>query len=380
MKLFYIANSRIPTEKAHGIQIMSMCHAFSLAGHEVTLILPRRRNSIKGNAFEYYEIKNNFKILYLPTFDLVGFGKVGFWIELTTFSVSVLFYLLFKKGSFYYTRDEWIVALLSFFGKEVVWETHTKKSNFLTKYALSKSQKIITLTGASKDYYKQNFFVPNEKILVSPDGVDLEKFSRVQGVEELKKQLKIDSGVKVVGYIGKYKTMAETKGVDGLISAFAQVLVEVPGSVLLIVGLNDDEFTEVRKFCEDSDIFEEHRVLVGHVRFADIPTYMKICDVLVMNYPNTDHYARFMSPLKLFEYMASGVPVVSSDLPSIREVLRRDNSVLVSPDSPGSLAVGIKSILTDKVLADTLAKEALSEAEEYSWLKRAERIISSLGF
>ena len=54
MKLYYIANARIPTEKAHGVQIMKMCEAFVDAGHEVKLIVPKRKNPIQEDPFAYY--------------------------------------------------------------------------------------------------------------------------------------------------------------------------------------------------------------------------------------------------------------------------------------------------------------------------------------
>ena len=62
MKILYIANARMPTEKAHGIQIMKTCEAFAELGHEVELILPWRFNPIKEDIFEYYNVKKNFKI------------------------------------------------------------------------------------------------------------------------------------------------------------------------------------------------------------------------------------------------------------------------------------------------------------------------------
>ena len=57
MKLIYITNARITTEKAHGIQIMKTCEVFSNAGMKVLLIIPRRFNWIKKDPFDYYGIK-----------------------------------------------------------------------------------------------------------------------------------------------------------------------------------------------------------------------------------------------------------------------------------------------------------------------------------
>ena len=80
MKIIYIANARIPTEKAHGVQIMKMCQAFAKIGNKVTLVLPRRRNPIIADPFEYYVVSQSFNIIKLPTIDLVFLGKIGFLI------------------------------------------------------------------------------------------------------------------------------------------------------------------------------------------------------------------------------------------------------------------------------------------------------------
>ena len=70
MQIRYISNARIPTEKAHGVQIMSMCEAFAGLGHDVELVVPRKHDYLKVNPFEYYGIKNNFRIRALPIFDI----------------------------------------------------------------------------------------------------------------------------------------------------------------------------------------------------------------------------------------------------------------------------------------------------------------------
>lgn len=114
MKLTYISNSRILTEKAHGIQIMKMCEAFVQNGVEVKLIVPKRLNIIKDDPFEYYEVKKNFLITKLPTLDLVSFGRIGFWIQHISFAIFVFSYLLFKKTNIIYSRDDLSLFGLSF--------------------------------------------------------------------------------------------------------------------------------------------------------------------------------------------------------------------------------------------------------------------------
>ena len=119
-------------------------------------------------------------------------------------------------------------------------------------------------------------------------------------------------------------------------------------------------------------------VFAGHVAPERVPLYQAAADVLVL--PNTAQATisrEHTSPLKLFEYMAAGRPIVASDLPSLREVLRHgDNAWLVQPDDPAALAQGIQHLLAEPTLAARLAAQAQEEVQAYTWEQRAERILS----
>ena len=109
MRLTYIANVRLPTEKAHGVQIMEMCAAFAAQNLSVKLVVPKRHNTITEDPFTYHDIKPTFIIRTLPAFDFVRHGQLGFLVSLTSFIASTLWDTLFTEGVFY-TRDE-VIAL-----------------------------------------------------------------------------------------------------------------------------------------------------------------------------------------------------------------------------------------------------------------------------
>src|SRR5690606_28470778 len=84
---------------------------------------------------------------------------------------------------------------------------------------------------------------------------------------------------------------------------------------------------------------------------------------------------RYTSPLKLFEYMAAGRPIVASDLHALREVLRHDeNALLVAPDSPAALAEALRRLIDGRELSRRLAQRARQDAAEYGWDTRALRL------
>ena len=88
----------------------------------------------------------------------------------------------------------------------------------------------------------------------------------------------------------------------------------------------------------------------------------------------------FTSPLKVFEYMAAGKPIVATEIPSVLEILEPGrNSVIVPPDDPGMFFDAISSLIGDPDLRARISKNALSDVREYTWKKRAEKILTGLG-
>jgi len=115
----------------------------------------------------------------------------------------------------------------------------------------------------------------------------------------------------------------------------------------------------------------------GRKPHGEIPIWLKAADVLVL--PNTakEKISKYYtSPLKLFEYMAAQKPIVASDLPSLREILNENNSVFVKPDDPEALAQGIKKVLQNPELADKISKQAFLDIQDYTWQKRAQKILN----
>ena len=376
MKIIYIANARIPTEKAHGIQIMKMCEAFADAGSDIKLIVPRRLNNLKENPFKYYGVKENFKIIRLPTLDLVKFGKIGFWIQSISFSKFVTIYCLFKKVDIIYSRDELPLWFLSFFKKNLVLEIHVAKKNFISKKVFKKVKIIIAITKGLQQFYTKEYGTNTNKIHWSPDAVDLEEFKSTSiSQEDLRKQYNLPIDKKIIGWIGKLKTMGEGKGAEKLIKAFPQIFKSNQDSFLMIVGTNPSENNEIQDFFKKSEIGVNSYKIINHVSRNEVINYLKMSDLLIMNYPDTEHYAHYMSPMKLFEYMASGNPIVASDLPSIREILNEKNAILVEPDNTEVLAEGINKVLINKSFSEKITQQALIDVQNYTWKKRVKNIL-----
>jgi len=118
-------------------------------------------------------------------------------------------------------------------------------------------------------------------------------------------------------------------------------------------------------------------ILTGFVPPVQVPAYLQAADLLALPNSGAAEISRlYTSPLKLFEYLASGRPVIASDLPSIREILTHGlNGWLVPPDDPPALAAGITTLLDAPDLGSALARQGRAIARQHTWLKRAEGLM-----
>ena len=177
------------------------------------------------------------------------------------------------------------------------------------------------------------------------------------------------TGPPVVAYAGH---LYPWKGVGVLLEALARL----PGIKGLIVGGHAMEKDLGRLQHDAAHLSIAERVqFTGMLEPGTVAGYLSTANVLVLPNTATRISERYTSPLKLFEYLAAGRPIVASDLPALREVVTADvDAVLVRPGDPQALADGIARVLADRELADRLSAKAWSRAEAFSWAARADRV------
>jgi glycosyltransferase involved in cell wall biosynthesis len=118
----------------------------------------------------------------------------------------------------------------------------------------------------------------------------------------------------------------------------------------------------------------------GHVPYDRIPGVLAEASVALLPLPDEPVARLFTSPLKLFDYMAAGVPIVASDLPSLREVLRDgENALLAEPGNADAFAAAVRRVLTDRELAERLGRQARADVGQYSWDARARALLDIFG-
>jgi glycosyltransferase involved in cell wall biosynthesis len=380
MKLIFFCNGRLPTEKAYGYHACKMCEKFAEAGFAVELWYPVRQNKINENIFAYYGLKQNFSLKPIKHYDFFRvykyLGKLAYYLNNLLFFLSVGF-CRFDKDTIVYTLSPGLIWWFNWRGFKTGYESHDWFGSFrklcLHTFYLKVAKRIITTNQYIKNKFVERGFT-EENILVAPNGIDIEEYDFDCTKQEAIDRLGLDSGLndkKIFLYTGSLKTKGVEKGIDEIFAAM-KILAD-KNLFFMMVGASDDDKLYYDKLASQLGIASQ----VGfepRVKHDKLALYQKAADLLLMPFPDRAHYRYFMSPMKMFEYMASGRPIIASNLPSIKEILNENNCVFCAPDNAPDLAEKIKLVLNNSDLAKRVSTQALLDAKQYTWRKRAEKI------
>ena len=204
----------------------------------------------------------------------------------------------------------------------------------------------------------------SETTHVIANGVDREAFSPAIAPADVEG---LGTGP-VIGFSGGLK---HWHGIQELLEAFRIVSSQIDDVRLLIVG-DGPKRSWIEGFMAGAGL-EDKVVITGWMPHDRIPAMVRRMDIATAPYPAHEEF--YFSPLKLFEYMAAGRPVVASALGQIRDVIDHGrNGLLSRAGHPGSLAEEILNLCRDPHLADRLGREAVESSAAYSWRSIAERV------
>lgn len=371
MKLYYLANIRLPTEKAHGVQIMEMGNAFAGIGLDFALVIPKRKVANKVDPFAYYEIENRFPIIRIFTLDFYGtrLEKVAeqlvYWLQLVTFCVATL-QLPIKDDAVILTREKLVVLLHGFLSRRIILESHdSTKNNWLNRLVASRCEMVVGITRAIVKSWEK-FPCPT---LYLPSGVSPLFFSRLP-LKQARKQLNLSLSQYVLVYAGN---IYPWKGVDLLL----QTVSKMPEMQLYVVGgEKETRFDELKKAYYQSKNIH----FVGNRPHDQVVIWLKAANIVVI--PNSGQYQKSRldtSSLKLFEALASGRPTLVSDIPSHSEIVSRREVWFFRADNSIDLRnrlIEIRTTPAECVKPITRAAQRL--ASSYTWAKRAHKILDTI--
>jgi len=237
---------------------------------------------------------------------------------------------------------------------------------------LSQADDIIVVSETIKKYLNANG-IKRDKVIVNPNGVDPNVFNPSINGDEIRRKYGLKDRI-VIGFSGNF---VRWHGIPNLIKAIANVVLHNPNVHLLLIG--DSELRHTYEQIARRRNLDKYITFTGVIPYTKVPKYLAACDILVSpQIPIINGVDYHQSPVKIFEYMAMGKPVIASNLGQIGRILKHEETaLLVEPRNIDQLTKGILRLIDDKKLAEKLAKRTREEViKNFTWQKNAERIIS----
>jgi glycosyltransferase involved in cell wall biosynthesis len=374
MKIVCIAASFVPSKTANSIQVIKAAHALAEIDSDVTLLVPGEVEASWETLKNHYGLRKLFAIQWLH--ENLFFKRYDFAINAVRTARKM-------KPDLIYT---WVLqaAVLSLWqGIPTILELHDRVTGRIGPWLFkrfwdSRTQKrLLTNTQALKDRLIQDFNLENhqDQILVAPNGVALERYEGLSTPEKTRQALGLASGF-TAGYTGHFYA---GRGMQ-LMFDLAKALPEIN---FLWVGGQPEDVVLWEKRAGSAGLKNLH--LTGFIDNVQLPQYQAAADVLLMPYGERiagsggGNSAEIASPMKMFEYMAAGRAIISSDLPVIHEVLNEKTAVFCPPNELSAWTEALVSLKNDKSKREELGKRAQSAVQKYTWRNRARAALDSLG-
>jgi glycosyltransferase involved in cell wall biosynthesis len=399
MKIAIIAPTEIPARRANTLQVMKMTQALQSSGHQIRLAAPQTRSTaIPGweELARHYGLQHSFPIDWL---------KANPRFRRYDFSLRAVAWARRWQAELIYTRLPQAAALASFLGSPTILETHDLPQGSLGPWMFHKflrgkgARRLVVITHALAQDLSQKMGAPTTPpfTVIAPDGVDLERYADLPTPTAARQRLNQSNVLNLPSSTAKGRRLPEetfTAGYTGhlypgrgsdLLLALAQRL---PETCFLIVGGEPQDVAHLQ--ARAASLHIDNLYLTGFVPNAELPLYQAACDVLLMPYQEQvaassgGDIARYLSPLKLFEYLACQRPIISSDLPVLREILNENNAILlplVAKTATNEIETWAEALMLLKSQPETrarLAAQARQDASLYTWESRAAHILQGL--
>lgn len=379
------ADIRFPLERANGVQLVKTAAALSRAGARTTLLLRQSDPRPTAEILALFGLHPHpgLAVRRLSVFHRRGSFALPRAAFLARAGATACVALL--RGRVVFTRDLQLAEILGYLGGKLVYEAHAVES------LLYSERGRLYGTGLLPDPRKHRRLVHREArvwkhaagFVATTQGI-LESFSASHGTRHHARVvpngcdapaspafpgLSSEEPPRIL-YAGQ---LYPWKGVDVLVEAVGHLS---RGRLVILGGLPGEGDAERIRAKVNARGLASRVEMRGTVPQVQVKEELARASVVVVPFLKTAMTERHTSPLKLFEAMAAGRPIVASDLPSTREVLRHgENALLVPPGDPVALSAALRQLLDDRGQAEHLARGAHGEASAYSWDARAQKLL-----
>lgn len=365
MKIVYISRSILPSRTANSINVMKMCNTFASLGHEVILLAPWTKKLEEKNIddiFNYYGVEENFtlKKLYSPSIK---------YLKKRIYSWRCLKVVQKENPDLVYGRDD----MLSFYftqqkGFRTVFERHEPyhgndfNDYFFKKFIdNAKELKLIVNSDELKKMFHNSCQIPLKNILAANNGTNFVVDDKNP------ENVKIDTSKIQIGYVG---SLFKGRGIDIIV----ELAKRMPEINFHIIGGKDKDLLFWK-----SKVNYRNLIFHGFVEPKETYKYRNMCDILLAPYQSDNEgnrSSKYMSPIKLFEYMSSKKVIICSNFKVVYEALDDSCAILVDSDKIDMWENAIIEVINNKEKRNELSLNAFNKFKDnFTWRARVEKIL-----
>ena len=373
MKIAYVTAFYYPTIGGVEQAVKELAERYVKQGHEVHVFtsdwdkngrIKQKEETINGvNVHRHFHILKaaNFASVFPSLlwslskhkFDIIHTHVSG---HAHTFFASLIAKLK-RTPVIHTTHCPWTTGFRSLIGRILVWLSY----NTFNRISFKLTDKIIAITPWEIPFIKK-YGGKEKKIIIIPNGVDKIFFEKVKN-NEFKKQLNTTN--RIVLFFGR---LNQTKGPDKFVLAAKEILKERKDIIFLIVGPDEGMLDKVKELSNNDQSIIIYGPIHGKVNIAQM---YQSADVYIM-----PSYREGL-PLTLFEAMASGLPIVATQVNGIPyEMSEPENGLFTKYDDIEDIKKKILIILDSNILAERMSTNNIEKAKKYDWDLIAERTMN----
>ncbi len=385
---YFLADHGIPVfgNKGASVHVREMAKALSVLGHEVTVFCAKRGHDEKPVPYQVIKVAADAITEEVDETDPLVYRRAKEERYMRSAqAMQELFAQMHREQAFdaiYERYSLWSAAGVrsaQSFGLPVMVEVNAPLLKEQQQYrqlacaeeaekiegeVFSCATTVVAVSSEVANYIRQRGGVTTP-VEVMTNAVDEERFHPAVAPADLKEA----RGRCVIGFCG---TLKAWHGVEILIEAFRDLSRRFAGLHLLIIG--DGPIKEWLQGYTCGAALEQNVTLAGWVEHDDVAALLARSDILVAPYPELEDF--YFSPLKLFEYLALGKPVVASEIGQIRDIVQSEhNGLLVPAGNAQALADALQYLIVDSSQRQLLAQAAARCGARYTWRGNARRVV-----
>ncbi len=365
MKFSYVTSQKYPSSKADPFFWRSMAEAF-----QKTL----------GNDFVF--VVRNTASEALPNFHTLSLSLPYRFRKILYFLVTP--FLVMKQDwngtdRIIFSADPYLLAIFIFWKKtlrlryRVCSDWHQMFGDWKDSFIASGSDYLITTSERLKGKLVRECGVNPSKALVAYGGTNPTIFNerRTDDALALRTRLNLPEKMYLVGYVGAFKAIGQEKGLRTMIEALPLLPEEVK---MVFVGGSSALINEYCEYAKEQGV-DDRCFFLEKKPFPEFMDYELAMDILVIPYPDEPHFRDFGFPMKVWEYMAAGKPIIYSNLEIMAEILLNRGTAFKAGDAH-NLAEAVVRVKDAGPIEITRAMQNITDVEAYTWQGRAKHIIN----